>query len=258
MTHNPESPENPGRFNPNGTPKSCYSQQFFNSNPGDVELIDGVRVCDRCQCPRDGSLSYKDGGDFVKGNDIIDATGNANVTGARNFPPDLFQYMFGIPKIDAGGNERWPEVRDRAVLLSDGACTSDPLSPGCCADLNAASSGLFWSEEQTCDLAQSDIGSPTAPVYLVAEKGFTARMDRFFGVLYKFSRPGDLNAYTLRVNGGGSLYGALVADDNSVVDKATGNFAIVYDAKVMQNLSESPGFLGGGPLPGSWNDLGAF
>jgi len=50
----------------------------------------------------------------------------------------------------------------------------------------------------------------------------------------------------------------LVADDNSVVDKATGNFALVYDAKVMNSLTESPGFLGVGPLPGSWNDLGTF
>lgn len=245
-------------IDPNGTPKSCHSQQFFNSNPGSVEVIQGVRVCDRCECPREGSLSYRDGGDIVKGNDIIDAVGNANVTGARNFPPDLFAYMFGIPKIDAGGNERWPEVRDRAVLLRDGACTGDPLAPGCCADLGAASSGLFWSEETSCSLGAATIGSPAAPVFVVTEKGFAARFDRFFGVLYKFSRPGDTGSYTLRINGGGSLYGALVADDNSVVDKATGNFALVYDARVMQNLSESPGFLGVGPLPGSWNDLGAF
>ncbi|MCB1590677.1 MAG: hypothetical protein KDI56_17320, partial [Xanthomonadales bacterium] len=47
-------------IDPNGTPKSCYSQQFYNSNPGNVQVIDGVRVCDRCECPRDGSLSYKD------------------------------------------------------------------------------------------------------------------------------------------------------------------------------------------------------
>ncbi|MCB1606822.1 MAG: hypothetical protein KDI71_07590 [Xanthomonadales bacterium] len=245
-------------IDPNGTPRSCYSQHFFNSDPGNVITVDGVRICDRCSCPREGSLSYKDGGTFTKGNDIIDATGNASVTGARNFPPDLFAYMFGIPKIDSGGNERWTEVPDRAVRLSDGACTGDPLVPGCCEDLGETSSGLFWSDEASCDLAGPIIGSPAAPVFVVAEKGCTARMDRYFGVLYKFSRPGDLNSYTLRVNGGGAIYGALVADDNSVVDKATGNFALVYDAKVMNSLTESPGFLGVGPLPGSWNDLGTF
>lgn len=244
-------------IDPNGTPKSCHIQEFLMTQPANNELIDGVHVCDGCECPKDGSISYKDGGDFVKGNDIVDATGNANVTGERNFPDDMFQYLFGVPKVDALGNERWTEIKDRSTIL-DGTCTSDPLEPGCCSDLGETSSGLFWSEEDDCAVSQDIVGAPLEPVYLVAEKGFTVSVERFFGVIYKFSRPGDATEYQLRFNGGGALYGAIVADDNSVVDKATGTFALVYSSEIMDNLANNPELMKIGPVPGSWTDLGTY
>jgi len=244
-------------IDPNGTPKSCYIQEFLTTDPSGVEIVDGVSICDRCECPREGSLSYKDGGTFIKGNDIVDATGNAQITGERNFPTDMFEYLFGVPKIDSAGNPRWTEIRDRATLL-DGTCTNDPLAPRCCSDLSTTSTGLFWSEEATCALSQDIIGTPSQPVFVVTEKGFTMSADRYFGVLYKFARPGDANSYQLRVNGGGAIYGALVADTNSVVDKATGSFALVYSSEVMSNLTNSPGLLKLGPVPGSWTDLGVY
>lgn len=244
-------------IDPNGTPKSCYIQEFLASSPVDNVQMGGITVCDRCQCPRDGSISYKDGGTFIKGNDIVDAVGNSQVTGARNFPADLFQYMFGVPKVDASGNARWTEVRDRAVLL-DGQCTGNAERPGCCSDLSTASTGLFWSEEDVCDLSEDQVGTPETPAFVVAERGLDIDSELYFGVIYKFSRPAMRTGYTVRVNGGGSIYGALVADTDTVVDKATGNFAIVYSPEVMNNLSNSPGFLRVGPLPGSWNDLGSY
>lgn len=238
-------------IDPNGTPKSCYLQEFLSSSPADVTYVDGVPTCDRCQCPRDGALSYKDGGDYVKGPDIIDAVGGTLVTGAQNFPTDLFNYMFGVPR------SRWTEVRARTDILT-GACTGDPLAPGCCADLGATSTGLYWSTEDTCSISADQVGSPSQPLMLVIEKGFDLGSESFFGVLYKFDDPTNTTNYTLRVNGGGAIYGALVADNDSVVDKATGNFAIVYNADVMNRLVNSPGFLRVGPLPGSWNDLASY
>lgn len=247
-------------IDPNGTPKSCHIQEFLSSaqQASDVVVMDGVYTCDSCSCPREGSISYKDGGDFIKGNDIIDATGNTQVTGQGNFPTDVFAYMFGVPKVDAAGNARWTEVRDRATLLTGVGCTSNPLTPKCCSDLGVASTGLFWSTETDCAITADQVGTPRFPVMLVAEKGFTESADAFFGVIYKFARPGDTNTYQLRVNGSGVIYGALVADTNSVVDKATGNFALVYSAEVMRNLVESPGLLKLGPLPGTWTDLGTY
>lgn len=237
-----------------GTSKTCHRQDFFASSPDQVEEIDGILVCDQCQCPNGGSITYKDQGNWVKGRDILDSTGNNQITGAQNFPDDLFQYLFGVPKLDAAGNARWTEVRDRSTLLGAN-CSGDDLSPTCCADLGRRSSGLFWADS-ACAVSQSQVGTPLAPILLVAEQNVTVQSELLFGVVFKFSRPGDGTVYDLRLNGGGTLYGAYMVDDNGA-GTLNGNFALVYDADVMRNLANAPGFLRLGPLPGSWTDLTA-
>lgn len=216
---------------------------------------DGSLVCDQCACPNDGSITSKENGNWIKGRDIIDSTGNAQVTGARNFPADLFQYLFGVPKVDSAGNARWTEIRDRATRLG-ASCSGNDLAPTCCADLGTRSSGLFWSEN-ACSVTRAQVGTPAAPMMLVVERDVTVQSDMVFGVIFKFSRPGDATVYALRLNGGGTLYGAFVVDDNGS-GTLNGTYALVYDAEVMRNLANAPGFLRLGPLPGSWTDLAAY
>jgi hypothetical protein len=243
-------------IDPNGTPKSCHLQEFLLT--GTPTVTANVPVCTNCECPREGSLSYKDTGTIIKGNDIVDATGNSQVQGARNFPPDMFQYMFGVPRIDAAGNPRWQDVRERAVRLTGTGCTASGTNPKCCSDLNAQSTGLFWSTEATCSLANNrNIGSPAMPVFIVVEGGLELRSDVTFGVIYKFQRPGDTTTYNLTANGGTTVYGALIADGNASVF-VTGTSALVYHQEIMENLVESPGLLRLGPMPGTWTDLSSY
>lgn len=250
---------------PNGTPTTCHVGEFLATGSVDTNTFD-VWICPDCDCPTGAgrALTYKNNtctgaGNICKGIDIIDATGNELVFGQINFPPDLFMYMLGQPR------SNWERVKDRAVLL-DGSPGGTQEQPKSCADLGENSSGMFWSEEPTCNLA-GRVGTPEAPVFVIAERALRFNQIQFFGVVYSVSiptatcvpddpPPNGCTQYALTMQGRSQIYGALVADSN--LDNAAGRASVIYRADVLANLSDSPGNLRLGALPGSWSDLGEF
>lgn len=238
---------------PNGTPTTCHMGEFLST--GSPTLMQGVQVCQDCTCPRGPgvALTYKDNscpgaGNICKGNDIIDATGNGLVTGQKNFPSDLFQYMLLYPR------SRWADKKARSTVL-DGTCTGDPINAGCCADLNSTSAGFYWSTEADCTLT-GQIGTVKDPVFLLFENNLSIKGSLFFGVLYAFDEtPPSLNN-SLTLTGQNTIYGALVSDSN--VDNGAGTAAIVYSSDIMNNLLNGSHNTRVGPLAGSWNDLQSF
>jgi hypothetical protein len=149
-----------------------------------------------------------------------------------DFPADVFEYIFGVPEAD------WRIVKSEAMVL-----------PGC-SKLSASSSGLYWITGD-CNPG-NDVGSYAAPVLLVVEGDITVNSNlQMFALIFSFSSTATGTA-NVKLNGGPTLYGAVVSNQN--IDLGNGTYRMRFDGTVLQNLYNSIGGRGTGPIPGSWAD----
>jgi Tfp pilus assembly protein PilX len=149
------------------------------------------------------------------------------------FPPDLFEFLFGVPESD------YLTVKEEAEVVAD------------CSGLGPSSSGLIWVMGN-CN-PPGDIGSVDDPVLLVVQGDATFNAgDHFYGVLYLFDPAGG--AATVTANGNAHLHGALFAHDGVNLN-LNGGFVLVYDKEVLDNLSSSPSARALTRIPGGWSDV---
>jgi hypothetical protein len=151
-----------------------------------------------------------------------------------NFPPDLFQFLFGVPAAN------YQVIKDTAQVVAN------------CSGLNSTSSGLVWVTGD-CD-PSAIIGSATSPVLLVVEgsTNFVAN-DEIYGLLYMFD-PGS-DSRELKTAGTAHMHGAIIAHDSNVDLDLQGTFIIEYDEDVLKNLKNSPSARALARIPGSWSDV---
>jgi hypothetical protein len=180
---------------------------------GDAEpLPAGNATCEPASYPLCTPMGS--GADIVEGGEI------------PALPADLFQYVFGLPRLDAG------ILKDSAhEVLAD--CSTLPGKPG----------GLYWiTGDCTID---TDVGTLAEPVMLVVE-GDLSLDDGIdlYGGLYV------LDTATLSSTGSPNLHGVLFIDGD--LDLGAGGLALNYDDVVLANLNR----VGGrhAAIPGAWND----
>jgi hypothetical protein len=216
----------------NANAKSCYMGEFIaNGSTG---------------CPNDAASQLCSNNVGVKCEDELD--------NASPFPLDLFGYVFGTPW------NQYQSIKSQANIITD------------CGQLSAASAGIYWIDGD-CDLP-STAGSASAPIILVVQPSASepgdVRMNansNFYGVLFTFDpkdpaaasdalRP---NAGNLQINGGATIWGAIVSnDDQTAGQQINGTYNIVYDPNVMKQFTAP-----GGPniydalakVVGSWTDF---
>jgi len=186
-----------------------------------------------------GSFSSCHIGDFTGGAcPSSDALSKNGVTGADlvgndpNFPPDLFEYLFGVPAAE------YQTIKDQAKVVAN------------CSDLSGAS-GLIWV---TGDCSPSgNIGTADKPVLLVVEGDTTINAgNHLYGLLYMFNPSGGTPK--LIANGNAHLHGAVFA--HAGVDlQLNGGFALEYDSDVLENIQNSPSARALARIPGAWSDV---
>ncbi len=187
-----------------------------------------------------GSFSSCHKGEFTGGAcPSGDALSKSGLTGPDmvgndpNFPPDLFQFLFGVAESD------YQQIKDQATVAAD------------CSGLSAASSGLHWVTGD-CNTSAA-IGSASNPVLLVVEGNTTMNAgDQLYGLLYIFDPAGGTPK--LKANGNAHLHGAVIAHDG--VDlQLNGGYVLEYDEDVLKNLKNSPSARALARIPGSWSDV---
>jgi len=187
--------------------------------------------CASCVCPATDSISTS--GD--ENEDILDSD--------PNFPPDLFEYIFGV------ANSDYMEIKVEATQLAD------------CSALDADSSGLYWVNGD-CDIASNQvIGSFARPVMVVIDGSLDVNAGaRIFGFLFAWvegtagGAPADGRDVTL--NGGPVIYGGVIV--NYDVEKFNGNYTIYFTDQLAGNLANNPDMQGLGVIPGSWIDINTW
>ncbi len=221
-----------------GSMQTCHVWEYLSTGTptGTQTDSDGdmVTLCPACSCPNsvDQTLSRKD----VEGIDVLDVDGNVGANpDSPYFPPDLFEYTFGVSEAS------WRTVESQAQVITD------------CSTLNASSAGLIWVNGDCSIPSNSIVGSLEAPVILVVANGsFQMNANgQFFGVLFAFAHDGG--AIDVKLNGGPTLYGSMISNRN--IDTGNGNYTARYDKGVLDNLGNALGPASRiAPIAGSWRN----
>jgi hypothetical protein len=150
------------------------------------------------------------------------------------FPCDLFEFYFGVPRSD------YQLIKSTAKIIEN------------CSGLDQYSQGLYWVSGTECRLdGTSVIGSPQRPVMLISAAGSTTFTgnNHIFGVL--FVTDVEVPGADWSTSGTNIVYGSAIIDAD--LDAFLGTFKIIYNEEVTQAIA---GFTGIGALSGGWRDFG--
>lgn len=214
--------------NPNGggqgVPVSIWAKATIDDPQGASKTCHAEDYVGGCTNP----LSKKD----VKGVDIVDGD-------TTNFPPDMFEYVFGV------NTANYDVVKRQATQVAN------------CTSLGPSSTGLIWVTGACTIPVNTTIGSSAHPVVLVVETA-DFRMNAnstFFGLVFAFDPNG--NAGSMTMNGGATLNGAILSNDNVEMGiNINGTFNMIYDLPTMNTIIDPENnFLKlMVRMPGSWAD----
>ena len=225
-----------------GTPRTCQKHEYLQTGT-DKSMLEGIVVCEDCDCPSHAYMTYKEGGQYTEGIDISDRDGwdgtdpyelNPDDT---TFPDDVFKYLFNVDEDD------WQEVKERAQVLDD------------CTTLDSTASGLYWIEGNCNINTTSHIGTPSKPPLLVVEGDTKIEGGgKIFGIVFAWEDPDNPGSGgDVKLRGGSQFYGAIISDHE--IDMGNGNYEMLFDLDVLRNISRNPDFLRIGKVPGSWTDI---
>lgn len=191
------------------------------------DLIPDAMACDQpaCNCAANEAISYTAGTTDFFGIDLLED---------QNFPCDLFQFFFGVPRTD------YQLVKANARVVAD------------CDGLDQNSFGVYWVSGPECRFdAGSVVGSPERPVMIISAASTTTFTGNgtFYGVLF-FTDVEDPGA-EWNAAGTNTVYGAMIVD--AALDSFVGTFRIIYneDASLLAAAADGLGTLAGG-----WRDFG--
>jgi hypothetical protein len=178
-----------------------------------------------CSCSAEEAISYTVGTEDHVGIDLLEDV---------NFPCDLFQFFFDIPR------SQYQLVKSAAKVIED------------CDGLGPESHGIYWVSGAECRLDGTNvIGSSKWPVMLISAAQTTTFTgdNNIFGVIFVT----DVEKPTAEWNASGTnvVYGSVILD--AELDSFVGTFKIIYNKDVALLAAGSSGI---GTLNGGWRDFG--
>jgi hypothetical protein len=202
-----------------GSWATCEAHEWY----GVDELPADYTCSGTCSCSQDESISYTHGSEDIIGIDLVEDP---------DFPCDLFQFYFGVPKTD------YEIVKGYSQVLSD------------CSTLGPNSTGIFWISGEECRINSNVVvGGPETPVLLISAAVET-RLNggaKIYGVLFISDAEASATLYS---NGTNTVYGQVIVDGE--LGSYTGTFQVVYN----ENAIIGGGGTGGlGSVIGGWADI---
>jgi hypothetical protein len=209
-----------------GSWATCERQEWYG-----VDILPADYKCpgNNCACKKGERLLSEGKGNSAKiGMDLVSDT---------NFPCDLFEFMFGVPK-DAAGID----------FVKYGLATKILNN---CSSLDENSFGIIWISGESCTVnGNTQVGSAEAPVFLISAAGNTKFNGgaSLFGTL--FVTDAERSDAEFDAVGTMTIYGAAVID--AELAKYNGTFQVVYVENVVEQSVQTGGF---GAVAGAWSDF---
>jgi len=208
-------------FDPSsGSWSTCEMHEWY----GVDQKPDDMACSGNCTCTEAESISYTDATTNILGIDLVSDP---------DFPCDLFQFYFGIPR------SSYEIVKGYSQIISD------------CDSLGPDSFGVYWVTGAECRVnSNTTIGSPDHPVLLVSAATLTKFNGgaKLYGVLF-ITDVEDATAEFQSV-GTNTIYGSVIND--AILGSYQGTFQVVW----AEDVSEKAGNGGGlGSVLGGWSDF---
>lgn len=204
-----------------GSWATCEMQEWYGVDalPDDYSCPTGT-----CSCTQDESISYTHGGVNILGIDLVSDP---------DFPCDLFQFYFGVPKAS------YEIVKGYSKVLSN------------CDTLDENSTGIYWISGSECRInSNTQVGSSQAPVMLISAAA-TTRLNGgavIYGVLYVSDA--ENSQAEMDVQGNNTIYGQAIVD--ATLAQYNGTFQVVYNENA---VARGAGQGGIGGVIGGWADF---
>jgi hypothetical protein len=197
-------------------PHEWYRQDFL---PADMRCPHPT-----CNCSAQEAISHTVGVNDKLGIDML---------WDPDFPCDLFDYFFGIPKTN------YMVIKNAAQVVDD------------CAGFDPNSSGLYWVSGSHCDFPTNvQIGTPDNPVAVISAASVTSLNGNteIWGVLFLT----DVEDATAHLDSSGTnfIFGSAIVDAD--IDIFAGTLKLIYTEAAIVRAHGS-GVLGA--LMGGWTDF---
>ena len=203
-----------------GSWATCEMHEWYGVN----DMPDDETCPGTCSCTQNESISYTAANEDVLGIDLI---------ADDNFPCDLFQFYFGIPRTE------YETVKAYSEVITD------------CSVLGPKSSGIYWVTAETCTInANTQVGSLELPVMLISAAGLT-RLNggsEIFGTV--FVTDVEVATAELQSLGTNTVYGSVIVD--ATLGSFQGTFQAVWNDTTAR---KAPGAGGLGSVLGGWTDF---
>lgn len=203
-----------------GSWATCEMHEWY----GVDKKPDDMACSGTCSCTQAESISYTDANTNILGIDLVSDD---------DFPCDLFQFYFGIPRSD------YLTIKGFAQIISN------------CDSLGPDSFGFYWVTGAECRVnSNTTIGSPDYPVLLVSATTLTRFNGgaKLYGVLF-ITDVEDATAEFQSV-GTNTIYGSVIND--AILGSYQGTFQVVWAEDVAEKAGNSPGL---GSVIGGWSDF---
>jgi hypothetical protein len=236
LNNNDECPNQPPVDPSGGSWGTCERHEWYGT---DIMPDDYKCPTANCSCSsQEKRISYAEQGDQKIGIDIV---------ADDDFPCDLWDYMFGVPKYEPD----LTTINDESVDFVKYGLAQEVLTD--CDSLDENSSGVYWVSGSTCSVsANTQVGSAEHPVFLIS----AADLTRFnggaslFGTLM-ITDVEDPDA-AFHAVGTMTIYGAAVID--GAMGQYNGTFQVVYLENILEQSLETGAF---GDVSGAWSDFHA-
>ncbi|MGR9072880.1 MAG: pilus assembly PilX family protein [Gammaproteobacteria bacterium] len=234
-----------GDVDVSGTPDTCMEAEYL-ANGSPTLHANGIQLCaaNSCNCTGtlDGAISSSSKGN---GRDIVEQD--------PDFPDDLFEYMFKIP---------------RALYTVVKGQADQVIQSSQCSSFNGDTHGFIWVEDDgtDCSLPTGNIGGNVGTVangcgnfctiVLVLEDVdlvMTGGNKNFFGVIYSFDAPGGGNG-SVHMTGNNVVLGAMITDNTIDTSGISGTFDLRYVKEVFDEITAKSEDQVLSRVPGTWID----
>lgn len=165
-----------------------------------------------------------------------------------NFPPDLFDFVFGLNRSD------W--AIKKAEAEANGQLVADCSSIASAGTSAGANYPLWWVDGNCSFSGNNTMGSESNPIILVIEDAVLSVTgnSNINGIVYVFDNPDDPATPSTALGGTTEINGSFISDVGGAA--MSGSYSVVYNPNIINAFSSSDGSnYSFTYVPGSWKDF---
>lgn len=244
--------------NPNGGGEGVPVSIWTGPNNSDVEATSSSATCHlefydgnnaQCSNPSGNDENISRGTNPATSISSYDPTYPDIIPNDPDFPDDLFNFIFGVPR------DSWQTIETQTNVESNNTQVTTDCSAMVAAGTAAGQNFPIWWVNGNCSISGGPtIGSTDNPVILVVADGQLKVTGgaQINGVVFLFDKPGG-GSPSADLGGTTEIVGSFISDAGG--SAMQGSYSVVYDPSVIDSFISNGNNYSFAWIPGSWRDF---